>query len=138
VDRGVLGAGTDAREFMGIQFRILLGQNEDEENVYSYPMIYTPDDFTTFARRYDRFMITFNPRTPKNNPETPDTYIGVDDIQLGLSPGLFDKLLERSLAVNRDAHSLAGVLHEGEQGFSRDLFRAHNALVLPVAAWEGV
>lgn len=135
-DREVLGTGTDSRVFVGIQFRIVLGQTDEGEDIFSYPMIYTPDAFTTFARRYDKFMITFNPHTSKNNPETPETYIGVDDIKLDLSESLFEKLLQRSLDVNRDAHSVSGTLGEGEVGYNRSLFRAHNALVIPAEYWE--
>ncbi len=135
-DCEVLEVDDDIQEFVGIQFRIRLGATPDGEDIFSYPMIYSPDGFTTFARRYDKFKITFNPRTRKENPETPDTYIGVDDINLGLPDSLFDRLLERSLEVNRDAHSFSGKLQDGEQGYSRGLFRAHNALVLPLDAWE--
>jgi hypothetical protein len=127
----------DNQEFVGIQFRVKTGVSEDGEDILAYPMIYNPWEFTTFARRFDVPKITFNPTTSKQNPETSDTYIGVDDIDLSssLTPGNFEKMLERSLAVNRQAHSADGQ-RDDTFHYSRKLFRAHNALVLPASAWE--
>lgn len=127
----------DNEEFIGIQFRIKVGTTEDGSDALAYPMIYNPWKFTTFARRYDVPKITFNAYNSKQNPETPPTYIGVDDIDLNnsLTPDNFSKMLDRSVEVNRQAHSATGQ-REDTFHFSRKLFRAHNALVLPTSAWE--
>lgn len=124
----------DPEELVGVQFRIKLGETKDHEAATAFPMIYTPDSFTTFARRYDYFMITFNRYNSKENPETPDTFIGVDDINLGLPSARFDTLYQRSLAVRDQAHAAT----EGEAGSTsnRHLFRAHNALVIPASTWD--
>lgn len=124
-------------EFVGIQFRIKVGETEDGADALAYPMIYNPWEFTTFARRFDVPKITFNAYNNKQNPETPNTFIGVDDIDLSesLTPDSFARMLDRSLAVNRQAHSATGQ-REDTFHFSRKLFRAHNALVLPASAWE--
>lgn len=124
-------------EFVGIQFRIKVGETDDGSDALAYPMVYNPWGFTTFARRYDVPMITFNRFNNKMNPDTPDTFIGVDDIDLtdSLKPETFNRMLEGSLSVRGLAHSMDGRTADGPT-YSRELFRAHNALVLPSAAWD--
>lgn len=124
----------DQEDSVGVQFRIKLGETDTGEDVTAYPMIYTPDLFTTFARRYDHFMITFNRFNSKQNPETPDTFIGVDDINLGLPTSRFDHLYQRSLEVRDQAHAVA--LSDSDSVSNRNLFRAHNALVIPASVWD--
>lgn len=102
VDREVMpGFGTE--EFVGIQFRVKVGQTQSGEDALAYPMVYNPWDFTTFARRFDVPMITFNVHNSKQNPETPDTYIGVDDIDLtrSLDDMAFTRMLQRSVAIRK-------------------------------------
>lgn len=122
-------------EFVGIQFRVKVGTTQNGNDALAYPMVYNPWQFTTYARRFDVPMITFNRFNAKENPETLDTYIGVDDIDLGLTPETFDHMLTRSLAVNKQAHSLLGE-KDDTYHYNRQLFRAHNALVLPSDAWD--
>jgi hypothetical protein len=122
-------------EYVGIPFRIKLGETAEGQEALASPMIYSPDSFTSFARRYDHFMITFNRFNAKTNPETPDTYVGVDDIDLDLSEHVFQSFMRRSLDVNLHAHADSGMPTPGEQ-FSRRLFRAHNSLVIPAQIWD--
>ena len=77
--------GFGDQEFVGVQFRIKVGTTSQGEDALAYPMIYNPWEFTTFARRFDVPMITFNTFNSKQNPETPDSYIGVDDVDLSRS-----------------------------------------------------
>lgn len=136
VDRETM-PGFGEQEFVGIQFRIKVGTTSDGEDAMAYPMIYNPWNFTTFARRFDVPMITFNTFNAKQNPETPDTYIGVDDIDLShsLDDQAFVKMLHRSIAIRKQAHSGDGTKENGYE-YSRRLYRAHNALVLPADAWD--
>ena len=124
-------------EFVGIQFRIKVGKTALGDDALAYPMIYNPWDFTTFARRYDIPMIVFNRYNAKQNPETPDTFIGVDDVDLRLTQATFDRMYARSLEVNGRAHTYDGQ-DSGAIAYSRTLFRAHNALVLPSQDWDEV
>ncbi len=136
VDRETM-PGFGEQEFVGIQFRIKIGSTSDGEDALAYPMIYNPWEFTTFARRFDVPMITFNTFNSKQNPETPDSYIGVDDIDLSrsLDDQAFAKMLQRSISIRKQAHSSSGSKDDSYE-YSRQLYRAHNALVLPVEAWE--
>ena len=136
VDRQRL-EGFGNEEFVGIQFRIKVGYTDEGEEAFAYPMIYNPWAFTTFARRYDVPTITFNRYNSKQNPETRDSFIGVDDVDLSnsLSPQGFARMYQRSLDVSSQAHSGSGA--RGDQlHYDRKLYRAHNALVLPASAWE--
>lgn len=128
-------SSNDTNEYVGIPFRIKLGVTAEGEEAFAHPMIYTPDEFTTFARRYDYFMIAFNRFNSKQNPETPGSFIGVDDIHLDLSDTVFSALMKQSLAVNIAAHASDGKANSGEQ-FNRKLFRANNALVVPAKSWD--
>lgn len=129
--------GFGDQEFVGVQFRIKVGTTPDGDDAMAYPMIYNPWEFTTFARRFDVPMITFNTLNAKQNPETPDAYIGVDDIDLSrsLDEQAFVKMLHRSIAIRKQAHSNNGTKDDRYE-YSRRLYRAHNALVLPSEAWD--
>lgn len=120
--------------YAGIGFQIKIGTTELGQDTLARPMVYAPWNFTTYARRFDVPMITFNRENTSRNPETPETFIGVDDINLDLRERQFDSLLHRSLAVRGLAHSLTGEPGDTE-AYSRKLFRAHNALVVPYDAW---
>ena len=129
--------GFGDQEFVGVQFRIKVGTTSQGEDALAYPMIYNPWEFTTFARRFDVPMITFNTFNSKQNPETPDSYIGVDDVDLSrsLDDHAFMKMLHRSVAIRQQAHSASGK-KDDQYEYSRDLYRAHNPLVLPANDWD--
>lgn len=119
-------------EFIGIKFRIAVGEAESGETAWAWPMIYNPWDFTTPARRFpDSVHITFNRRNKKNNPHTVDTMIGVDDIEHEQISKFFSSLMNATMRVREIAH--------GNGKFDRPtLFRARNALVLPAEVWHEV
>lgn len=125
------------QEFVGIQFRIKIGTTQEGDDALAYPMVYNPWEFTTFARRFDVPMITFNTFNSKQNPETPDSYIGVDDVDLSesLNGRAFAKMLQKSIAIRKQAHSISGGESDTYE-YSRNLYRAHNALVLPAEDWD--
>ena len=133
LDHGTEFDGQKHIECVGIKFRIKVGKTESGDDSFAWPMIYNPFTFTTPARRYDPVHITFNRGNEKNNPHTPATMIGVDDIHHHLIDKGFDGLMKATLSerVRTASHH-----HDGHDFDRETLFRARNALVLPKEVWE--
>lgn len=127
--------GGEPTRFVGIPFRIAVGQTHSGETAWAWPMIYNPWSFTTPARRFPESVhITFNRFNKKENPTTPPTMVGVDDIAHPKIAPIFKALMKTTMAVREKAH-------KDEQGGEFDrkiLFRARHALVLPADIWESV
>jgi hypothetical protein len=107
--------------FVGIPIRANLADGQ-----FGWPIIVSPLEWMSPGRRSPVTALIIKPGFLKSNLTTPQNQIGIDDIDLGLSSGQFDKILattHEDVVLNRS-------------GYNQKLFRARSCLVLPKQLWS--